>query len=130
MYSNILDAVIDIIQPLTDLPVRRGTLPAGDGVALEMSNTTTVSTGLDRSTVEELPCVLNCKSTDLVSAQDALALFHRKLTRLAQYPKTDRWQIYAIETISGPAVIGREADNRWLVGSSIRVKIYNKESAF
>lgn len=130
MYDDIMMTVIDIMQDLTDLPIRRASLPSENGIAFEKATSDTVTTCLDRSTLEELPCVLNCKHADLAVAQQTLDRIHIKLTRLPAYPRNERWQIYSIETIAAPSQIGREPNGQWLVGSSIRIKVYNKESAF
>lgn len=130
MYDRVLDSIVQIIQPWTDMPVRRAVLPVGEGVSLEKSTSGVIGTALDRSTIEEMTCVLNAKSQDLKKAREALGVMHQRLTRLAEYPNNADWQITAIETVSGPTEIGREANGFWLVGSSIRVKFYNKEGAY
>ena len=125
-----MEVVIELMQQYTDIPIRRASLPATNGIAFEKATSDTVTTCLDRSTLEELPCVLNCKHADMHEALRTLDRLHMKLTRLPAYPKNERWQIYSIETISGPAQIGREPGGQWLIGSSLRIKVYNKESAF
>lgn len=130
MYDEIIDELMKLVQDLTTMPIRRAALPAAEGISLEKSASDTISTCLNRSTVEEISCVLNAKSRNMRTALCVLERMHVRLTRLPIYPKTDKWQMVSVETISGPSVIGREAGDQWLVVSSIRVKIYNKESAY
>ena len=128
MYEEIMEALVTIMQDMTDLPVRRGALPAGNAVCLEKGTNDVVSTALDRSTVERAVFVLNAKHSDMHAAQTALDNIHQKITRMKEYPATDKWQIATVTTVAGPSCIGREPGMQWLFGSSIRVLIYNKES--
>lgn len=130
MYDQVIDTIMEMIQAWTDMPVRRAVLPAAEGISIEKGTSDVITTALNRSTIEEMACVLNCKSTDLVRARQTVGLIHQKLTRYPEYPNTADWQITAVETISGPTTIGREAGGFWLVGSTIRIKFYNKEGAF
>lgn len=130
MDDAVIDAVLEILQGWTDMPVRRAVLPAGEGVSIEKGTGDTISTALNRSTVEEVTCVLNAKSTDLKKARQVLSMMHQRLTRYPIYPNNDDWQITAIETVGGPTVIGRESGQYWLVGSTVRIKFYNKEGVF
>lgn len=129
MDDRVIDAVLELMQGMTDMPVRRAVLPAGEGVSIEKGTSDIVVTSLDRSTIEEISCVVNAKSTDLVKARQAVSFMHQRLPRLSEYPNNEQYQITAIETISGPTTIGREAGGYWTVGSIIRIKYYNKESA-
>ena len=54
---------------------------------------------------------------------------HHALTTSKVLPYTEDWQIYAIETTAAPSVIGREENRNWVLGSSLRVKFYNKKGA-
>lgn len=130
MYDDIMMAVIELMQQWTDIPIRRAALPPDNGISFEKATSDTISISFDRSTIEAVACVLNAKHSDMALAQRTLDVIHARLTRLASYPKNDRWQIYSIETISGPCEIGREANGQWLIGSSVRIKFYNKESVY
>jgi hypothetical protein len=44
------------------------------------------------------------------------------LTRRKDFPHSDTWQIYAIETTASPRLIGREQNSQWLYGSSLLIK--------
>ncbi len=129
MISEIIQAVIDMMQYWVDAPIRRGVLPAAVGVSIEHASSDVITAGLNRSTVEEITCVLNAKHMALKSALGMLEVLHQRLSRAATYPENEKWQIFAIETVGGPSQIGREAGGFWLAGSSIRIKFYNKEGA-
>lgn len=126
MYDEIIDALMEIMQPHCPLPIRRSTLPTGAGVCIEHAASDTITTHFDRATLEEMTCVLNAKGESLREIHGILTTLHHLLTRLRDYPQTDLWQVTAVETIGGPTNIGREPNGLWLSGSSIRVKFYDK----
>lgn len=130
MQDEIIDTIIEMMQALTTMPVRRAVNPAAESICVEKGTSDVIRTALNRSTIEEMTCVVNGKGTNLVGVRAALGTIHQRLSRCSSYPKNNDWQITAIETVSGPTTIGREAGGLWLLGSMIRIKFYNKEGAF
>ena len=127
MIDEILETIIALMQPLTTLTIRQAALPVGDGICLEAGAAGTVTTHLDRATLEQMSCVMNAKCEDLQTARGTLTVLHHYLTRMATYPQNDDWQITDITTIGGPSVVSREPNGMWIVGSQIRVTYYDKE---
>lgn len=122
MYDEILQAVIDMAAAAAGTAILTGSMPPENGYAM---------TGyggsdpifLDIGSNETMNIVINGKNSSQQAVIAGLNAIHAGLTRRKDFPFTDNWQIYAIETTASPRLIGRESNNQWLYGSSVAVKI-------
>ena len=121
MYNDVLQAVIDIAQAAAGIPVVLGSMPPDDGIAMT-GNAASFPIFLDIGSNEEMNVVCNGKNTQQQAVIIQLEAIHAALTRRKDFPSSDTWQIYAIETTASPRLIGREQNSQWLYGSSLRVK--------
>ena len=121
MYNDVLQAVIDMAQAAAGIPVVLGSLPPDDGIAMT-GNAASFPIFLDIGSNEEMIVVCNGKNTQQQAVISQLEAIHAALTRRKDFPSSDTWQIYAIETTASPRLIGREQNSQWLYGSSLRVK--------
>ena len=121
MYNDVLQAVIDMAQAAAGFPVVLGSLPPDDGIAMT-GNAASFPIFLDIGSNEEMNVVCNGKNTQQQAVISQLEAIHAALTRRKDFPSSDTWQIYAIETTASPRLIGREQNSQWLYGSSLRVK--------
>lgn len=124
MYDEILQAVIDLAET-TGASVLTGSMPPDNGVAMTGSSST-AAVYRDIGTDERMNIICNGKNVSQETAIRQLDAIHRTLTRRKDYPAGAGWQIYAIETVASPRLIGREANSQWLYGSSLLVKINMK----
>lgn len=127
MYDEILQAVIDMAQSAAGVPVVLGSQPPEDGIAMT-GTATPQSIFLDIGSNERMNIVCNGKNGDQRTVIQQLEAIHRALTRRKNFPPGDGWQIYSIETVASPRLIGRESNNRfqWLYGSSLLVRFNTK----
>lgn len=121
MYNDVLQAVIDMAQAAAGIPVVLGSMPPDDGIAMT-GNAASFPIFLDIGSNEEMSVVCNGKNTQQQAVISQLEAIHAALTRRKDFPSSDTWQIYAIETTASPRLIGREQNSQWLYGSSLRVK--------
>jgi hypothetical protein len=121
MYNDVLQAGIDMAQAAAGFPVVLGSLPPDDGIAMT-GNAASFPIFLDIGSNEEMNVVCNGKSTEQATVIQRLEAIHGALTRRKDFPHTDTWQIYAIETTASPRLIGREQNSQWLYGSSLLIK--------
>lgn len=121
MYNEVLQTVIDMAQAAAGFPVVLGSMPPDDGIAMT-GNAASFPIFLDIGSNEEMNVVCNGKSTEQTTVIQRLEAIHRALTRRKDFPHTDTWQIYAIETTASPRLIGREQNSQWLYGSSLLIK--------
>lgn len=124
MYDEILQAVRQMAEAAAGVPVVNGSMPPDDGIAMTGQASQDV-TFLDIGSNERMTVVCNGKSASQETVIRQLDAIHRALTRRKDFPQSDGWQIYAIETISSPRLIGREQNPgaQWLYGSSLRINI-------
>ena len=127
MYDEILQAIIDMAENAAGIPIVTGSMPPDNGIAMTgqaFSN----PIFLDMGSNERMNIVCNGKNGDQKSVIDQLDAIHKSLTRRKDYPAGNGWQVYAIETVSSPRLIGREENPQaqWLYGSSLLVKINMK----
>ena len=125
MYDEILQAVIDMAEQATGETIVVGSMPPDNGIAMT-GQAAPQSIFLDIGANERMSVVCNGKDTDQQAVIQKLDTIHRVLTRRKDYPTRDGWQIYAIETVASPRIIGREQNSQWLYGSSLLVKINTK----
>lgn len=124
MYDEILQAVIALAET-TGVTVLTGSMPPDNGVAMTGSSST-AAVYRDIGTDERMNVICNGKNVSQEAVIRQLDAIHRTLTRRKDYPAGAGWQIYAIETVASPRLIGREANSQWLYGSSLLVKINMK----
>lgn len=125
MYDEILQAVISMAESACGLPIITGSMPPDNGIAMTGQSVSN-PIYLDIGSNEQLDVVCNGKNTDQQEIIRLLDLIHHDLTRRKNFPIGNGWQIYAIETVASPRIIGREANSQWLYGSSLLVKIHMK----
>lgn len=127
MYDEILQAVIDMAEEAVGVPIVTGSNPPQDGLAMTGTSTST-SIFLDIGSDERMSVLCNGKNGNQQTIIQQLDAIHANLTRRKDFPSGDGWQIYSIETVASPRLIGRENNERfqWLYGSSLLVKINTK----
>ena len=121
MYNDVIQAVIDMAQAAAGAKVVLGSLPPDNGLAMT-GNASSYPIFLDIGSNEQMNVVCNGKNTQQQAVISQLEAIHASLTRRKDFPSTDTWQIYAIETTASPRLIGREQNSQWLYGSSLLVK--------
>lgn len=126
MYDDILQAVIDMAT-LTNpySPILTGSMPPDNGIAMTGQGGV-IATDLNIGTLQRMSIVINGKNSDQHTVIKALDTIHRFLTIRKDFPSNADWQIYSIETVSSPRLLGREDNDQWIYGSSISVKFKMK----
>lgn len=126
-YDEILQAVIDMAQNAVGVPVLLGSMPPDNGIAITGSAAPT-SIMLDIGSNERLSVTVNGKHENQQTVVHQLCAIHTALTRRKDFPTGNDWQIYSIETIASPRLLGREQNPQaqWLYGSSLLVKFNTK----
>ena len=127
MYDEILQAVIDMAESAAGVSIVLGSNPPTNGIAMTGSGGPQ-SIMLDIGSNERMSVLCNAKNGNQRTAVSQLDAIHRALTKRKDFPCGDGWQIYAIETVASPRLIGRESSERyqWLYGSSLLVKFNTK----
>ena len=123
-FAEIQDAVIAMAQKDTSLPIVSGALLVNDSISLTYSYGAPIETFRTRADNYRMGVTLNGKSLDQRLILDELTKIHKHLTRAYNYPSSDEWQVYAIETEAPPTYLGRQDDGHWLYGSSLNIKFY------
>lgn len=121
MYDEVMQAVIDMAEAAAGAPVVLGSLPPDNGLAMT-GQAGQNPTFLDIGSNETMNVVCNGKNVDQQTVVATLNAIHASLTRRKDFPHSNTWQIYAIETTASPRLIGREQNSQWLYGSSLLVK--------
>lgn len=127
MYDEILQAVIDMAEAAVGVPIVTGSNPPQDGIAM-IGSSASQSIFLDIGSDERMSVVCNGKNGNQQTIIQQLNTIHSNLTRRKDFPSGTGWQIYSIETVASPRLLGRESNDRfqWLYGSSLLVKINTK----
>ena len=127
MYDEILQAVIDMAEDAVGVPIVTGSQPPDNGIAM-IGSSMSATIFLDIGSDERMNLVVNGKNGSQKTVIDQLDAIHRSLTRRKDFPTGDGWQIYAIETVASPRLIGREQNPQaqWLYASSMLIKINTK----
>ena len=127
MYDEILQAVIDMAEEAVGVPIVTGSNPPQNGLAM-IGTSASTSIFLDIGSDERMSVLCNGKNGNQQTIIQQLDAIHANLTRRKDFPSGDGWQIYSIETVASPRLIGRENNERfqWLYGSSLLVKINTK----
>lgn len=121
MYDEVLQAVIDMAEMACGVSIVVGSMPPDDGIAMT-GGSSSYPIFLDIGSNETMNVVCNGKNTSQQTVINQLDKIHKFLTRRKDYPTGNGWKIYAIETVSSPRLLGREANSQWLYGSSLTVK--------
>lgn len=124
MYDEILQAVIDMAENAAGVSIVTGSMPPDNGIAMT-GQAAPQSIFLDIGSNEHMTVVCNGKNGNQQTVIQQLDAIHKSLTRRKDFPTGDGWQIYAIETVASPRLIGREQNPQaqWLYGSSLLIKI-------
>jgi hypothetical protein len=125
MYDEILQAIINMAEQAIGAPIVTGSMPPDNGVAMT-GQSAPASIMLDIGTNERMTVICNGKNTDQQTVIRQLDSIHRFLTHRMDFPTGDEWQVYAIETIASPRLLGREQNSQWLYASTLLVKINTK----
>ncbi len=125
VYEDVLLAVIDMAAAAKPYaPILIGALPADNGISITWASGAPRSAFFSRNAVVQMTAALNAKHAQQLCCCDVLGRIHHVLTWRKTYPEADAWQITDIATIGAPAYIGREQNNQWLYGSSLRVTFF------
>ena len=127
MYDEILQAVIDMAESAAGAAIVTGSMPPDSGIAMTgQASPTTIM--LDIGSNERMSVVCNAKHSNQQTVSQRLDAIHAALTRRKDFPTGTGWQIYAIETVASPRLLGREQNPQaqWLYGSSLLVKFNTK----
>lgn len=124
MYDEILQALIDMAEAASGAKVVTGSLPPDNGIAMT-GTSASAPIFLDIGSNERMNVLVNGKNGDQKTVIQQLDAIHKSLTRRKDFPTGDGWQIYAIETLTSPRLLGREENvqAQWVYASSLLVKI-------
>jgi hypothetical protein len=125
MYDEILQAIINMAEEAAGVSIVTGSMPPDNGIAMT-GQAAPQTIMLDIGSNERMSIVCNGKNRDQQTAIDQLDAIHRSLTRRKDFPTGSDWQVYAIETVASPRLLGREQNSEWLYASSLLVKINTK----
>ena len=124
VYNDVLMAVIDLMNetnPYSRIVVGSD-IPA-NGICV-LPTPATPRTFFDKNTDMEWTIALNGKNADQLTVFEALSKIHTSLTRRKDYPSDTNYQIYDISTVASPRLIGRQENDQWIYGSSLRIRFY------
>ena len=124
VYNDVLMAVkglMDKTDPYANIVI--GSDIPRNGICL-LPSPASPSTFFDKNTDMEWVIALNGKNSDQQLVSETLCAIHTSLTRRKAYPSAENFQIYDIETVGSPRLIGREGNDQWIYGSSLRIKYY------
>jgi hypothetical protein len=126
-YDEILQAIISMAEAASGVSIVVGSLPPDGGIAMTGSAAPN-SIMLDIGSNETMDIVCNGKHAEQQTVIGWLDAIHEDLTRRKRFPQGDDWQIYAIQTVASPRLLGREQNPQaqWVYGSSLLVKFNTK----
>lgn len=127
VYSDVLEAVINMaeqMKPYSKIVI--GPLPPDDGLSISWG-ATGYTPFFNKRAAAEMTAVLNGKNKNMKTVAETLGAIHTYLSMSKDYPSANNFQITDISTVSAPQYLGREENNQWLYGSSLRVKFFLKE---
>lgn len=129
MYGEIMQAVKDMAltyaMPYT--AIENGAIPPKNGIAIAIGPSNPDERHFNRGGRYKINLILNAKHQNLETVSTVLSKIHIKLSQAKQYPKTQDWQIYSIESNPGPNFIEQESSTKqWLFGSVLEVSFYVK----
>ena len=107
--------------------ITRGALGTSNGLVCEIAPTNPESVFLDKNAYIPIIVTINGKHTNLMTLTDALNNIVDNLSRRKVYSSGDGWEIVDITVALFPRIIGREANNAWVMASEIQIKLYRKD---
>ena len=120
---NLIDA-LDLFAEIT-----RGALGTKEGLCCEVGPSAPEEVYLDKNQYINLDVTINGKHDNLETLSNAMNTIHESLTMAKSYPFGTDWQIVDITTLTEPQTIGREANNTWLMASSLSVRVYTETAS-
>lgn len=122
----VLNAVIDLAENNLTLYSRIiiGAMPPNGGLSMYVGSGRPQNTFWNKGTHNIMFVTLNGKHIQQQKVIQELEKIHRYVTRLKKYPCGDEWQITDISTESFPGLIGQQADEQYLYGSSLKITFY------
>ena len=124
--TQVLQAVRTKAQTAVTKSIVFGALPPDDGISMAIATGASEETFLNKGQNYQMSVVINAKSTSQLNALDWLGKIHEVLTLTKDYPSGTNWQICNIETTGIPMYLGREENQQYEYGSSVRVDFYMK----
>lgn len=125
IINQAIEAVMDLIDGMELFSViTRGALGTEESLSCEIGPSSPEIICLDKEKYIPIDLTINGKYKNLQTLSDSMNLIHERLTMMFEYPSGDNWKITDIGTMTAPQIIGREQDNRWMMASSLSVKIY------
>ena len=117
-------AAAEATQPYANIVY--GSDPPANGICMIESAGGPQDTYIDKGMMIRLPIVLNGKHSNQQTVLNDLTAIHEALTRRTDYSDlgTADIQLVNIETMSLPAIIGREQNNQWICGSTLVAHFY------
>ena len=124
ILNEAVEAAMDLIDSL-DLfaPITRGALGTKSGLCCEVAPSTAQETYLDKNRYIPIDLTINGKHENLQTLSEAMNKIHEELPTMTDYTAGNGWQIVDITTATLPQIIGREANNIWIMASSLTVKV-------
>ena len=124
--TQVLQAVRTKAQTAVTKSIVFGALPPDDGISMAIATGASEETFLNKGQNYQMSVVINAKSTNQLNALDWLGKIHETLTLTKDYPSGTNWQICNIETTGVPMYLGREENQQYEYGSSVRIDFYMK----
>ena len=124
-FDEILQAVIDMAEAAAGVSIVTGSMPPDNGIAMNGSSSPS-TIFLDVGSEERMTVTVNGKDREQHTVINRLEAIHSALTRRHDFPSGTDWQIYAIESVASPRLLGREQNSMWLYVSSLLVRINTK----
>ena len=126
-YDAMLDKIAEAAEATEPYAkIVYGSDPPKDGICMIPSAGAPADTHLNKGMIIRLPILLNGKNADQEKLLNDLTAIHAALTRKTDYSEftTINTQIVNIESMSLPAIIGREQNKQWICGSTLAVYFY------
>lgn len=126
VYDDVLEVVAGMAnqtQPYAKVTI--GPLPPANGISIAWS-AGNLNTFFDKKAAVSMSAVLNAKHIDQQKAADALGRIHTALNMTKSYPAASNFQITNIETAGAPSYLGREQNQQWMYGSSLKINFFMK----
>ena len=125
IINSAIESVMDLIDGLgLFTTISRGALGTGNDLVCEVAPSSPSEVYLDKNQYIVLDLTINGRHDNLQTLSEAMNTIHEDLTMMTSYPSGTNWQIVDITTYTEPQMIGREDNNRWMMASSLAVKVY------
>jgi hypothetical protein len=128
IINDAIESVMDLIDGLgLYSTISRGALGTGNDLTCEIAPSSPSEVYLDKNQFIVLDLTINGRHDNLQTLSDAMNMIHEELTMMTDYPNGSDWEIVDITTYTEPQVVGREDNNRWMMASSLAVKVYTNK---